>query len=86
MTAAGCRCISQSRSLICPSCKKCFCNASKLFRNQFWRDAPDALCEARDAQRPTEDQIPPVLKKPLVLVVDDDAAIRLLTAELVTRF
>lgn len=85
--ASWCRCVNTDRSLVCPSCKRCFCNASKTFRNQFWRDAPTELWEVRrEVRQQAESSFPPVLKKPLVLVVDDDATIRLLSLELISRF
>lgn len=85
-TAGWCRCLNRERSLICPSCRKCFCDASSTFRNQFWRDAPAELWEARRNARTADEVIPPILKKPLVLVVDDDSGIRALAIELISRF
>lgn len=85
-TANWCRCLNKDRSLICPFCRDCFCEASSTFRNQFWRDAPEGLWDARRESRSSEEQNYPVLKKPLVLVVDDDPDIRSLALELISRF
>ena len=85
-TASWCRCLNKDRSLICPSCRTCFCGASNTFRSQFWRDAPEELWNARREHRGAGDAGPPLLRKPLVLIVDDDPGIRALGLELVTRF
>ena len=85
-TAAWCRCLNKERSLVCSSCRQCFCDASSTFRNQFWRDAPPELWEARKNARFADELHPPILKKPLVLVVDDDPGIRSLALELISRF
>lgn len=83
-TATWCRCLNKDRSLICPACRECFCEASSTFRNQFWRDAPERLWEVRRKNRSSENTV--VLRKPLVLVVDDDPEIRYLGLELISRF
>lgn len=84
-TASWCRCLNKDRSLVCPSCRRCFCDATSTTRNQLWRDAPEELWTAR-LQGRDADPLLPVLKKPLVLVVDDDPGIRALALELITRF
>lgn len=85
-TAGWCRCLNKDRSLICPSCRKCFCQATSTFRTQFWRDAPEELWSARRRAASVGKTGASVLRKPLVLVVDDDPGIRALAKELITRF
>jgi CheY-like chemotaxis protein len=85
-TASWCRCLSRDRTTVCPFCRRCFCEASAAYKGEFWQSAPDELWRARTEQRPAADEVVPLLKKPLVLVVDDDPAIRLVGWELITRF
>jgi CheY-like chemotaxis protein len=85
-TARWCHCLSRDRSKVCPCCRRCFCEASAAYKSRFWKSAPEALWLDRAEQREAPEQITPVLKKPLVLLVDDDPAIRAVGWELITRF
>lgn len=85
-TANWCRCLNKERSLTCLFCRRCFCDASAEFLTQFWRDAPADLWDVRREMRTADEQLSPVLRKPLVLVVDDDPGIRTLAMELISRF
>jgi CheY-like chemotaxis protein len=81
LAATWCTCLSTSHTLVCPHCKKCFCSAPKAYRDDFWEKAPPELFRRRHAIRmnlPREPGAVPAqgLKRPLVLVADDDQSIR----------
>ncbi|SRR5581483_933007 len=78
LAAAWCDCVTKSRSLVCPHCSRCFCDAPAVYGRTFWGDAPPSMWERRTQYR--ESQVrprpsPPSATpriRPLVLVVDDD--------------
>jgi CheY-like chemotaxis protein len=78
-----CDCIRPLRTLVCPACHRCFCTAPFPYKHRFWSNAPRALREAPErfahdsgaAHRTFADA-----GAPLVLIVDDDEAIRSLVA------
>jgi CheY-like chemotaxis protein len=79
-----CDCIRPLRTLVCSNCRRCFCTTPLPYKRDFWEVAPRALREshqrfshdaAASAPRQTMDTATPT-----VLVVDDDEAIRSLTA------
>lgn len=78
-----CDCVRPSRTLVCPECKSCFCASPLPYKRDFWASVPRALREAPErfahnggaAACRTFD-----MPAPVVLVVDDDEAIRSLVA------
>lgn len=75
VTAADCDCLHLPRSLRCPHCQKCFCDAPQKYKTEFWANAPRELWSRRKS--PLE-AVPPgatteALQRPLVLFADDDA-------------
>jgi CheY-like chemotaxis protein len=75
-----CSCIVAERSLVCPACLKCFCRAPAVFKQGFWEAAPPALLARRREEHsrplPAPAGLPETsLRRPLVLVVDDEAGI-----------
>ena len=81
MTALWCSCLVSERSLVCPSCLKCFCRAEAAYKHAFWAKAPVALLD-RKREEHEKATTPPrplpegaVLRRPLILVVDDEPAI-----------
>src|SRR6059058_4018509 len=74
VTAEDCHCLHLPRSLCCPHCQKCFCDASQNYKTEFWANAPRELWSRRKS--PLE-AAPPgataeALQRPLVLFADDD--------------
>lgn len=87
-----CGCDSKLRTLECPHCGSCFCQATFLYRRNFWNDAPTTLREhtarfrlagrpavAPDGQR-AQGAAALSLRRPHVLIVDDEEPIRSLAA------
>jgi CheY-like chemotaxis protein len=80
LTTNWCSCIVAERSLVCPACLKCFCKAPAVHKEQFWESASRALLVRRREEhgRPLPATALPdssAVRRPLVLVVDDEAGI-----------
>ncbi|HEX3582875.1 MAG TPA: response regulator [Thermoanaerobaculia bacterium] len=77
-----CDCVRPLRTLVCPSCHRCFCTAPLPYKRAFWDTATRSLKEA--PERFSHDAVPAYpaagTLAPVVLVVDDDEAIRSLVA------
>jgi CheY-like chemotaxis protein len=87
--AAWCSCVVSRRSLVCPSCSKCFCAAPQSYKQQFWEKAPQRLWDLAAAEHATHATLPsnPEVAPgdhPLVLIVDDDKTILQIAAAAVT--
>jgi len=87
LQAAWCECEGAARSLICPECGHCFCDAPVAYRRLFWSSVPAQL--RQDPRRfaadktgfPTHANVRAVaLNAPVVVIVDDDEAVRSLVA------
>lgn len=82
--ADWCACITDNPTLVCPHCGSCFCNQGAEFRRRFWHEAPDAMLRRRFQRKdlraglepPSEEGNP--LRRPLVLVADDERDTRLI--------
>jgi CheY-like chemotaxis protein/DNA-directed RNA polymerase subunit RPC12/RpoP len=76
-----CECITDNPTLVCPHCGACFCQAEKEILQGFWREAPPALWKRKLLKRieitppPSEKGNP--LRRPLILVADDNEDTRL---------
>lgn len=87
--AAWCSCVATERTLTCPSCGKCFCEAPRSWKQKFWSDAPK---EMWDAKLEVHKHLPPRVNppsnrvgRPLLLVVDDEPVIREAAARVAER-
>lgn len=72
-----CSCLVSERTLTCPRCNLCFCNASLEYKLDFWTNAPQGMWDRRIAEEKENEQMQPNPKpgevvRPLVLVVDDE--------------
>jgi CheY-like chemotaxis protein len=80
MSASWCSCVSKDRALLCPLCLRCFCAAPATFKTAFWDRAPAELWQRRHAIKRAEPAFsnpdPAEVKRPLVMIVDDDKAMR----------
>jgi CheY-like chemotaxis protein len=87
--ASWCDCVSPDRTLVCPHCKRCFCDAQYAFRRDFWEGAPSELWSRKLAKHLVEYEPPELLDgdddRPLVLVVDDDRDIRRMASDTADR-
>jgi CheY-like chemotaxis protein len=88
-SAAWCTCVAADHTLVCPGCKSCFCKASTAYRERFWGDAPPSLFERRmigsNRNFPMGSNPQPAeVKRPLVLLVEDDENIHLIVKTVVT--
>jgi CheY-like chemotaxis protein len=78
-----CECLRPLRTLLCAGCKRCFCTTPIPYKRDFWTSVPRAMREAPErflhdagaSARQMSDALAPV-----VLIVDDDEAIRSLVA------
>lgn len=76
--ANWCCCIVSERSLVCPKCLQCFCAAPPSYQNAFWTNAPKELLDLRQQQEdftPWHNPDVQAVRRPLVLLVDDDSDI-----------
>jgi CheY-like chemotaxis protein len=85
-----CSCLATERTLVCSGCGKCFCQAPRAYRQKFWSEAPPALWEAKlkEHHRPAEpapNPPPESVRRPLLLIVDDEAGIRRMAAKAAAR-
>jgi len=81
MAASWCQCISKEPSFVCPHCGSCFCSARAAYKTQFWGHAPSELWIRRrqyvkSGARLFSNPAPHEVRRPLVLIVDDDPVLR----------
>ncbi|HKF44754.1 MAG TPA: response regulator [Thermoanaerobaculia bacterium] len=77
LTGDWCGCLTSKRSIVCPSCRSCFCKSPAAYRQMFWEKAPQAMWDRAMELKREVFQAPPNLPvasapRPLVLVVDDE--------------
>jgi CheY-like chemotaxis protein len=90
MSARWCDCLKPLRTLVCPRCQTCFCTAPLPYKHRLWEGAPRELKEdsRRFRVQIGAQGVPATAtpssqvsgRRPVVLVVDDDEAIRSLVA------
>ncbi len=90
LIAHWCSCLATERTLVCSGCGKCFCQAPRAYRQKFWSEAPPALWEAKlkEHRRPAEpvsNPPPESVRRPLLLIVDDEPGIRSMAAKAAAR-
>lgn len=78
--AGWCACLHKERTLVCPHCLKCFCQAPFGYKKKFWAEAPQWLWDRKIAEHLPVRQFvnapPDEVGRPLVLLVDDEPEIR----------
>lgn len=85
-----CTCVTTDRTLVCKQCKKCFCQSPALWQSMFWatttpevrRRAP----ERKTVSAPRLAAVPAEPARPLVLIVDDDRVVHVLTSRILDKF
>ncbi len=85
-----CTCLASTWSPVCPECGKCLCKLPKEDQQAFWEKAPPVLFRRKMAQRGERAKIPPVpagqiLKRPLVLVAEDEAVTRMVAQRVIEK-
>ena len=89
VSAGWCQCLARRCSLVCPVCRRCFCQAPQSYKQGFWEGAPQELWDRAEAEhRPVgdlpENPDPELVEHPLVLIVDDEKDIRRVAFAVVT--
>lgn len=84
MTSSWCECLARTPTLLCPSCHTCFCSAPHGYKLDFWAGAPADFVKRNPFSREVE-TAPADALRPLVMVVDDIASMRLLASAMLRR-
>jgi CheY-like chemotaxis protein len=84
-----CKCIGRDQTVVCTECSNCFCKAPSVYKERFWVDAPPSLFERKmiSSKRNTGSKSnvgPRQVKRPLILLVEDDENIQLIVKTVVT--
>lgn len=86
MAAPFCQCIATERTLVCSHCGRCFCKAAVGYKRQFWTGAPRELFQRKQAEhavpRPAARGVAR-LKRPLVLLAEDEPGIQMVAARVI---
>jgi DNA-binding response OmpR family regulator len=87
--AEWCSCVGRDQTLLCPHCLTCFCKAPAAYKERFWIDAPPSLFERKmlGSKRnisPRSNPSPAEVKRPLILLVEDDENVQLIVRTVVT--
>jgi CheY-like chemotaxis protein len=87
--AEWCSCVGRDNTLLCTQCGNCFCKAPASYKERFWMDAPPSLFERKMIgskrslgmrSNPSPDEV----KRPLILLVEDDENVQLIVRTVVT--
>jgi DNA-binding response OmpR family regulator len=87
--AEWCTCVGRDQTVVCPHCAGCFCKAPAAYKERFWMDAPPSLFERKmlgskrhhgERANPTPSEV----KRPLILLVEDDENVQLIVKTVVT--
>ena len=87
--AEWCRCVGRDNTLLCDHCGGCFCKAPAAYRERFWIDAPPSLFERKmiGSKRNVIARLNPApadVKRPLILLVEDDENVQLIVRTVVS--
>ncbi|HEX7151547.1 MAG TPA: response regulator [Thermoanaerobaculia bacterium] len=87
--AEWCSCLGRDQTLACSHCGTCFCKAPSAYRERFWIDAPPSLFErkmigSKRSLGARQNPLPHEVKRPLILLVEDDENIQLIVRTVVT--
>ena len=77
LASPWCTCLTNKRTVVCPACGSCFCRAATAYKESFWEKAPQAMWDRAMADRrevfdPPPNPPPTSVRRPLILVVDDE--------------
>ena len=84
-----CRCVGRDNTVVCTHCGGCFCKAPAPYKERFWIDAPPSLFERKmiGSKRAISARANPSVtdvKRPLILLVEDDENVQLIVRTVVT--
>ncbi|HYK01698.1 MAG TPA: response regulator [Thermoanaerobaculia bacterium] len=87
--AEWCSCVGRDNTLVCEHCHGCFCKAPAAYRERFWIDAPPSLFErkmigSKRALSAGTNPLPADVKRPLILLVEDDENVQLIVRTVVS--
>jgi DNA-binding response OmpR family regulator len=87
--AEWCTCLGRDQTLLCTHCGTCFCRAPSIYKERFWVDAPSTLFERKMIGSKRNVALhgspdPAELRRPLILLVEDDENIQLIVKTVVT--
>ena len=87
--AEWCSCVGRDNTLVCEHCHGCFCKAPAAYRERFWIDAPPSLFErkmigSKRALNARSNPLPLEVKRPLILLVEDDENVQLIVRTVVS--
>ena len=87
--AEWCTCLGRDQTLVCSECGNCFCRAPSIYKERFWVDAPSTLFERKMIGSKRNVALngspdPAELRRPLILLVEDDENIQLIVKTVVT--
>jgi CheY-like chemotaxis protein len=87
--AEWCSCVGRDNTLVCEHCHGCFCKAPAAYRERFWIDAPPSLFErkmigSKRALSARTNPLPGDVKRPLILLVEDDENVQLIVRTVVS--
>jgi DNA-binding response OmpR family regulator len=88
-SAEWCSCLGRDQTLVCTHCNGCFCKAPSVYKERFWIDAPPSLFERKmiGSKRnvvSSSNPLPSEVRRPLILLVEDDENIQLIVKTVVT--
>jgi CheY-like chemotaxis protein len=89
MTAEWCSCLSSRTTLVCRSCGRCFCDASERWQTAFTLSPAGTVFIQRERKRKSLSAVaeePAVIRRPLILVVDDDKVVHLIAGRVLRHF
>ncbi|HKR64497.1 MAG TPA: response regulator, partial [Thermoanaerobaculia bacterium] len=89
-SAEWCHCVGRDNTLVCPKCNGCFCKAPASYKERFWIDAPPSLFErkmigSKRSLGSRSNPAPAEVKRPLILLVEDDENVQLIVRTVVTN-
>ena len=87
--ADWCTCVGRDQTVVCSHCGGCFCKSPAAYKERFWMDAPPSLFERKmlGSKRHHGDKANPIpgeVKRPLILLVEDDENVQLIVKTVVT--
>jgi CheY-like chemotaxis protein len=80
--ADWCSCLTREQTVVCTNCLTCFCKAAPAYKETFWMNAPPRIFERRTAELQRQslgiaaNLSPEEVKRPLVMLVEDDEEIQ----------
>jgi CheY-like chemotaxis protein len=89
MTAEWCSCVSARNTLVCSACERCFCEAPAPWLTDFIKSPAGSAYLQREQKRKGIKSVPApqdVVRRPLILVIDDDRVVHLIADRVLASF